>query len=302
MNLPAAVHEFIEHLGAERGFSEHTVRSYSSDLAQLVVFASERGATQPGDLDLELLRDWLWHSSQRGLAKSTLARRAAAVRSLTAWLARTHLSASDAATRLKAPKPDHYLPRVLTREQMNVILGVVAARGSSGDSVALRDLAIVELLYASALRVSELTGLDRGDVDPSRLTARVMGKGSKERIVPFGVPARAAIDDYLRRGRPMLAPDESAGSPLFVGARGGRLSSRTVYTLVSTLLSGVPGSGPAGPHTLRHTAATHLLDGGADLRAVQEMLGHASLGTTQLYTHVSTERLKESYRIAHPRA
>lgn len=302
MNLRAAVDGFIAHLGTERGFSEHTVRSYGSDLAQLVAFASERGATQPGELDLELLRDWLWHSSQRGLAKSTLARRAAAVRSLTAWLARTNLSAADAASRLKAPKPDHYLPRVLTREQMDAILGIVAGRATSDDPVALRDLAIVELLYASALRVSELTGLDRGDVDQGRLTVRVMGKGSRERIVPFGVPARAAIDDYLRRGRPALAPDESAGSPLFVGARGGRLANRTVYTLVSTLLSGVPGTGPAGPHTLRHTAATHLLDGGADLRAVQEMLGHASLGTTQLYTHVSTERLKESYRIAHPRA
>ncbi|WP_309619902.1 tyrosine recombinase XerC [Salinibacterium sp.] len=302
MNLRAAVDGFIAHLGTERGFSEHTVRSYGSDLMQLVAFASERGATQPGELDLELLRDWLWHSSQRGLAKSTLARRAAAVRSLTAWLARTNLSAADAASRLKAPKPDHYLPRVLTREQMDAILGIVAGRAISDDPVALRDCAIVELLYASALRVSELTGLDRGDVDQGRLTVRVMGKGSKERIVPFGVPARAAIDDYLRRGRPALAPDESAGSPLFVGARGGRLANRTVYTLVSTLLSGVPGTGPAGPHTLRHTAATHLLDGGADLRAVQEMLGHASLGTTQLYTHVSTERLKESYRIAHPRA
>ncbi|MBC7591208.1 MAG: tyrosine recombinase XerC [Salinibacterium sp.] len=294
--------QFVAHLGSERGFSEHTVRSYRSDLARLTDFAAARGATEAGDLDLDLFRDWLWRSSQDGLAKSTLARRAAATRSFTAWLARTEITGGDAASRLKAPKSDHHLPRVLTREQMDGILSTLAGRASSDDPVALRDLAIVELLYASALRVSELTGLDRGDIDQERLTVRVLGKGGRERVVPFGVPAGQAIEAYLRRGRPALALDGSAASALFVGARGARLASRTVYALVSTLLATVPGSGPAGPHTLRHTAATHLLDGGADLRAVQEMLGHASLGTTQLYTHVSTERLKESYRIAHPRA
>ena len=269
---------------------------------QLTAFAAARGATEAGDLDLDLLRDWLWQSSQDGLSRATLARRAASARSLTAWLARTEAVATDAAARLKAPTSDHHLPRVLNRDQMDAILTTVANRASSHDPVALRDVAVIELLYASALRVSELTGLAISDVDHGRLTVRVLGKGSKERVVPFGVPARDAIDAYLRLGRPMLAVDASASAALFVGARGGRLASRTVYGLVSTLLESVPGSGPAGPHTLRHTAATHLLDGGADLRAVQEMLGHASLGTTQLYTHVSTERLKESYRIAHPRA
>ena len=300
--LERTVEEFVAHLGSERGFSEHTVRSYRSDLARLTDFAAARGATEVGDLDLDLFRDWLWRSSQDGLAKSTLARRAAATRSFTAWLARTKITGGDAASRLKAPKSDHHLPRVLTREQMDGILSTLAGRASSDDPVALRDLAIVELLYASALRVSELTGLDRGDIDQGRLTVRVLGKGGRERVVPFGVPAGQAIEAYLRRGRPALVLDRSAASALFVGARGARLASRTVYASVSRLLAAVPGSGPAGPHTLRHTAATHLLDGGADLRAVQEMLGHASLGTTQLYTHVSTERLKESYRIAHPRA
>jgi integrase/recombinase XerC len=302
MTLPLTIDRFIAHLSAERGFSEHTVRSYRSDLVQLAAFAAARGATDAGDLDLDLLRDWLWQSSQDGLSRATLARRAASARSLTAWLARTDAVATDAAARLKAPKSDHHLPRVLNRDQMDGILTTVANRASSDDPVALRDVAIIELLYASALRVSELTGLAIGDVDHGRLTVRVLGKGSKERVVPLGVPARDAIDAYLRLGRPKLAVDASASAALFVGARGGRLASRTVYGLVSTLLESVPGSGPAGPHTLRHTAATHLLDGGADLRAVQEMLGHASLGTTQLYTHVSTERLKESYRIAHPRA
>lgn len=300
VDLQRTVDDFASYLAADRGFSEHTVRSYRSDLVQLVAFATARGATGPDDLDLELLRDWLWHSSQDGLAKSTLARRAASARSLSAWLASTKATSTDAAARLKAPKSDHHLPRVLSRDAMEGILARVAARAETGDPVALRDLAIVELLYASALRVSELTGLAVGDVDLGRLTVRVLGKGSKERVVPFGVPARTAIVGWIERGRPALA--EEGASALFVGARGKRLTSRAVYELVSGLLATVPGSGPAGPHTFRHTAATHLLDGGADLRAVQEMLGHASLGTTQLYTHVSAERLKESYRLAHPRA
>ncbi len=302
VDLQRAVDDFTSYLAADRGFSEHTVRSYRSDLTQLVEFALDRGSVQPTDLDLELLRDWLWHSSQAGLAKSTLARRAAAARSFTSWLAHTNNAPTDAAARLRAPKSDRHLPRVLSRDSMDSVLQRVADRAETGDPVALRDLAIVELLYASALRVSELTGLGIGDVDLGRLTVRVLGKGSKERVVPFGVPARTAIIEWMENGRPTLAQEHLAGSPLFVGARGGRLTSRAVYELVAGLLATVPGSGPAGPHTFRHTTATHLLDGGADLRAVQEMLGHASLGTTQLYTHVSTERLKESYRLAHPRA
>jgi integrase/recombinase XerC len=301
VQLAESVDAFAAHLAAERGFSEHTVRSYRSDLSQLAAFAAERGGEDSGDLDLELLRDWLWRSSQDGLAKSTLARRAAAARSFTSWLARTGAVPSDAATRLRAPKSDHHLPRVLTRDQMSAILTRVDERASTGDPVAARDLAIIELLYASAIRVSELTGLGIGDVDLGRLTVRVLGKGSKERVVPFGIPARVAVEGYLAV-RHALADDSGAAAPLFVGTRGKRLTSRAVYALVSGLLATVPGSGPSGPHTLRHTAATHLLDGGADLRAVQEMLGHASLGTTQLYTHVSAERLKESYRTAHPRA
>jgi integrase/recombinase XerC len=299
VDLPTAVAQFADHLATDRGFSAHTVKSYRSDLEQLATFAGARGATSPADVDLELLRDWLWRASQDGLAKATLARRAAAARALTAWFARTRVTPGDAGTRLRAPKTDHHLPRVLTREQMERILDSVQSRADTGDAVAVRDLAIIELLYASALRVSELTGLGLRDVDLGRLTVRVLGKGSKERVVPFGAPARAALERYLSTARAELAGDTDA---VFVGARGARISSRAVYELVSGILASVPGSGPAGPHTFRHTAATHLLDGGADLRAVQEMLGHASLGTTQLYTHVSSERLKESYRMAHPRA
>jgi integrase/recombinase XerC len=295
----SAVSEFAVYLSAERGFSVHTVRSYSADLADLERFTAARGIATTDGLDLEVLRDWLWDGSKAGLAKSTLARRSAAVRSFSSWLARTGAAQTDAGTRLRAPKADHHLPRVLTRAQIDAILAGLADRAASGDAIASRDLAIVELLYASALRVSEIVGLNLGDIDLGRLTVRVTGKGSKERVVPFGAPAQRAIVAYEHRRHELLAAPTPA---VFLGARGNRLGTRTVYELIANLLADIPGSGPAGPHTLRHTAATHLLDGGADLRSVQEMLGHASLGTTQLYTHVSTERLKESYRSAHPRA
>ncbi|MET1042973.1 MAG: tyrosine recombinase XerC [Microbacteriaceae bacterium] len=330
MQLDHAIDRFAVHLTAERGFSANTVRSYRSDLLRLANFAENRGVTDVAGLDLELLRDWLWEGSQQGLAKASLARRSAAVRGLTGWLTATGDSGTDAAARLRAPKADRHLPRVLTRDQMEIILGSLSGRAATGDPAAVRDLAVIELLYASALRVSELVGLDTADLDQSKLTVRVTGKGSKQRVVPFGVPALRALQDYLHRGRPELltrptgthsttaqsgtaqsgsalpsAAPPAASPPtsaLFLGTRGGRLGSRAVYRLVAALLTDLPGTGPAGPHALRHTAATHLLDGGADLRAVQEMLGHASLGTTQIYTHVSLDRLKQSYQSAHPRA
>lgn len=291
------------------------MHAYGSDLRTLAALATERGLTDTDQVELELLRDWLWRSAQSGAAKATLARHAAAARGFTAWCARTGVASADAGARLRAPKPDRTLPRVLTREQIDGLLDRLAGAVDNAPddrerARALRDRAMVELLYASALRVSELAGLDLGDVDLGRLTVRVLGKGSKERVVPFGVPASDAIVDYLQRGRPVLVAAAAgegerggaAGSPIFLGMRGARIGSRAVYSLVSSLLTAVPGDGPAGPHALRHSTATHLLDGGADLRAVQELLGHASLGTTQIYTHVSAERLKESYRAAHPRA
>jgi integrase/recombinase XerC len=252
------------------------------------------------DVDLELLRDWLWQAAQEGLAKSTLARRTAAVRSFTVWALGTGLVSTDAALRLRAPKADQHLPRVLTRQQVEGILDSLTVLAATGDPLAQRNVAMVELLYASALRVSELAGLDVDRIDRERHTVRVMGKGSKERVVPFGAPAGRALSRYLDDGRCGLLIEPTPA--VFLGARGKRVSTRIVYQLVAGLLAEIPGTGPSGPHALRHTAATHLLDGGADLRAVQEMLGHASLGTTQIYTHVSAERLKESYRLAHPRA
>jgi integrase/recombinase XerC len=303
VELESALADFTVHLTAERGFSAHTARAYRTDLAALLAFADARGIRTAAGLNLELLRDWLWSGAQSGLAKATLARHSAAARSFTAWLTRRGTLTADPGARLRAPRADRTLPRVITRAQMSELLAGLSARAESADAGAGRDLAVIELLYASALRVSELTGLDLDDVDLDRLTVRVLGKGAKERVVPFGVPAQSAIVDYLRLARPLLAEGHAVnGRPLFLGARGQRLGTRAVYELVAGLLVDLPGGGPAGPHALRHTAATHLLDGGADLRAVQELLGHASLGTTQIYTHVSTERLTESYRLAHPRA
>jgi integrase/recombinase XerC len=299
VQLDLVVNEFARHLSAERGFSEHTVRAYRSDLADLVGFAEARMATTPEDVDLELVRDWLWHSSTAGMAKSTLARRSASARAFTSWLARTNRTPTDAAARLRAPKPDQHLPRVLSRNQIEGLFAGLSAAASDGDVIAVRDLAIIELLYASALRVSEVAGLDLRDLDLGRMTVLVTGKGSKQRVVPFGMPASRALRSYLLVRETSIVDPTNA---VFLGARGKRLGTRSIYEIVATLLRELPGSGPAGPHALRHTAATHLLDGGADLRAVQELLGHASLGTTQIYTHVSTERLKESYSLAHPRA
>ncbi|TFD55223.1 tyrosine recombinase XerC [Cryobacterium frigoriphilum] len=308
MLLTREIADFVLYLQVERGFSEHTVRAYRSDLARLAAFAAQRSLTDTADVDLELLREWLWFETQAGLSRATLARRSASARSFTAWLTRTGEAPADPGVRLRSPKPAQSLPRVLGNAQMTVLLSSLMIRAQGTDPRAGRDLAIIEVLYASALRVSELVGLDVADIDFDRLTLRVTGKGAKERVVPFGVPARTAIVDYLRGARPLLAtPPASAHPPgpptaLFLGTRGQRLGVRAVYRLVAGLLSDVPGSGPSGPHALRHTAATHLLDGGADLRAVQELLGHVSLGTTQIYTHVSAERLQQSYRLAHPRA
>ena len=300
--LREAIALYVRAVELERGASPHTVRAYAGDLETFASFVETSGAEpDPALVDLELLREWVWSQNDAGLAASSLARRTSTVRGFTAWLARTGRAAADAGARLRAPRPDRRLPRVLSRHQVDALLDDLCAVAAAHDPPALRDLAIIELLYASALRVSELVGLDLGDVDEARRVVRVLGKGAKERVVPYGVPAARALRGYLDFGRSALIAHDS-GQALFLAARGRRESTRSVYTLVAGLLAGLPGTGPSGPHTFRHTAATHLLDGGADLRAVQEILGHASLGTTQIYTHVSAERLASVYRTAHPRA
>jgi integrase/recombinase XerC len=305
VNLDDLLDDYLVHVRAERGYSEHTVAAYRADLVDLVRFAAHRGVAEPTGIDLLLLRDWLWAATERGLARTSIARRAASARGWTAWMQRRGLVPTDTGARLKAPRAQRTLPRVVGERALAEALAALGARAATGDPIAMRDAAIAELLYASALRVSELVGLDLPDVDRRRRTVRVTGKGAKERVVPYGAPAARALDRYLETARPAIvaALDAPAPAPaVFLGARGGRLGVRSVHRQVAGMLASIPGTGPSGPHALRHSAATHLLDGGADLRTVQEFLGHASLGTTQIYTHVSAERLKESYRTAHPRA
>ncbi|MFB4351707.1 tyrosine-type recombinase/integrase [Microbacterium sp. LS_15] len=300
MEISAAMSAFVDHLDRVRRLSPATVRAYRSDLRDLSAMVGEIGV---GQVTLEDLRDWLWAATQRGDARSTLARRTAAVRSFFAWAQDEELIAHDPSLRLVAPKRGRTLPTVASKDSMTALLDAQRETASSGDPIALRDHAILELLYGAGIRVSELCGLDIDDVDLDRGTARVLGKGAKERVVPFGTPARDAIGAFLTRGRPLLAARAAVTSPaLLLGVRGGRVGPRAVYTLVAEVLAPLVGAETVGPHALRHTAATHLLDGGADLRAVQEILGHASLGTTQIYTHVSSERLAATYRLAHPRA
>lgn len=296
-----AIERWCGHLADVRRLSPATVRAYRSDLFDLARTAGEQVPIER--VDLEELREWLWQATTRGDRKSTVARRTASARNFFAWATESGLVPSDPALRLVAPKRGRTLPAVASAPALDDLLARMADAARDGDPVLLRDHAIVELLYAAAIRVSELCAARLGDLDRDRRTARVVGKGDKERVVPFGLPAQRAIEAYLVRGRPALAARRE-GAPsdrLFLGARGGDLGPRSVYDLVSRALGPLVG-GAAGPHTLRHSAATHLLDGGADLRAVQEMLGHASLGTTQIYTHVSSERLAATYRQAHPRA
>lgn len=306
MRLHEAVDAYARSLADVRRLSPATVRAYRSDLADL---ATSTGDPLVGAVDLETLREWLWQATKRGDARSTIARRTASVRGFFAWAADGGLVDADPSLRLVAPKRGRALPHVAAADALGAALDVLAREADGGDPLALRDHSLIEMLYGSGMRVSELCGLDLDDVDHARRTARVLGKGAKERVVPFGAPAARALDAYLVRARPVLVAraaeaTNAAATPrgaVFLGARGARIGSRAVYDVVARIVSPTLGR-TAGPHALRHSAATHLLDGGADLRAVQELLGHASLGTTQIYTHVSSERLAATYRLAHPRA
>ena len=295
--LAAARDGFVRHLELERGRSAHTVRAYGGDVTHLLQHAGRLGVQEPAELDLQVLRSWLARLRSTGAARTTIARRGSSARTFTAWAHRRGLVAADPGLLLATPKGHRPLPDVLQPDEAARLVDHV-----DGDApVELRDRLALELLYATGIRVAELCGLDIDDVDRGRRVLRVTGKGNKERTVPYGVPAERALDAWLVRGRPSWAT-RSSGPALLLGARGGRVDPRAVRTLVHTRLAAVPGAPDLGPHGLRHSAATHLLEGGADLRSVQELLGHATLATTQIYTHVSVERLRTSYDRAHPRA
>ena len=293
------------YLALQRDLFGHTVRAYLVDINDLLSFLGVgEGDAEPVDaalatLDLADLRDWLAAMAASGRSRATLARRSASVRTFSAWAFEAGLLTSDVAARLRSPRVDNRLPGVLTTQQASQLLTTAADLASDGEVLAVRDLAIIETLYATGVRVSELAGLDVADLDHSQRTLRVLGKGRKERTVPYGLPAARALEAWLGRRGEICADD--AGDALFLGARGRRIDPRAVRDVVHRLCAAaqVP---DLGPHGLRHSAATHVLGGGADLRSVQELLGHSSLATTQRYTHVSAERLRSVYEQAFPRA
>ena len=292
-----AVDDFGRHLARVDNRSEHTVRAYVGDVVSLLHHASQAGLQSPGELDIAALRGWLTARMRGGAARTSQARHAAAARNFTAWAHRAGLAAGDPGAQLASPRAHRDLPSVLRAEQA---AAMIESNAKGQDAEGVRDRAVLELLYASGVRVSELCGLDRADLDESRRLIRVFGKGAKERAVPYGLPAQRALDNWLRHGRPTMA-NHASGDALFLGVKGGRLQQTVVRRIIAAAArsAGLPHT---SPHDLRHSAATHLLDGGADLRAVQDLLGHASLSSTQIYTHVSTERLRAAFKQAHPRA
>ncbi|HZA11885.1 tyrosine recombinase XerC [Mycobacterium sp.] len=300
--MSAILDDFADHLTLERGRSNHTQRAYLGDIGSLLDYLAARKADATlNDLTLPLLRSWLAAQAAAGAARTTLARRTSAVKTFTAWAARRGLLTVDPATRLQLPKARRTLPAVLRQDQALDAMAAAKSGTQQGDPLALRDRLIVELLYATGIRVGELCGLDIDDVDTGRRLIRVLGKGNKQRTVPFGEPAQAALTAWLAEGRPALA-NGASGPALLLGARGRRLDQRQARTVVHQTIAAVDGAPDIGPHGLRHSAATHLLEGGADLRIVQELLGHSTLATTQLYTHVSVARLRAVHDQAHPRA
>ena len=301
-NYEKLIAAFTRHLEVERSLSVHTIRAYIGDLESLVDHLQNIGVADISQLELIHLRSWLANQQVKGGARTTLSRRAVSVRLFTKWAVKKKYLANDVAATLATPKGHRTLPEVLEIADAKVAMDSLATRAAEEDTpISLRDVAMVEMLYASGARVAELCGLDLGDIDYDRQTIRVLGKGNKERTIPLGNPAMRALNAYLKDARDSLKNAQSANA-VFLGARGKRIDQRTVRTVVYNALQAIEGIERMGPHALRHSAATHLLEGGADLRTVQEILGHASLATTQIYTHVSTERLQKAFKQAHPRA
>ena len=301
-NYEKLVEAFTRHLEVERSLSVHTIRAYLGDLESLLTHLETIGVLDISQLELVHLRSWLANQQIKGGARTTLSRRAVSVRLFTKWAVKNKYLAKDVAATLATPKGHRILPEVLEIADAKTAMDSLATRAAEEETpISLRDVAMVELLYATGARVAELCGLDLSDIDYDRQTIRVLGKGNKERTIPLGNPAMKALNAWIKDGRDLLKKAQSEDA-VFLGARGKRIDQRTVRTVVYNALEAIEGIERMGPHALRHSAATHLLEGGADLRTVQEILGHASLATTQIYTHVSTERLQKAFKQAHPRA
>ena len=294
--------EYTHYLTQERSLSEHTTRAYLGDLASFFDNLELQKIDEVSTITIAHIRSWLATQQVKGGARTTLSRRAVSIRLFTKWATKKGYLAKDVGATLATPKGHRTLPEVLSVSDATTAMDSLATRVAEEETpLSKRDCAILEVLYASGARVSELCGLDLDDIDYHRNTIRVLGKGNKERTIPLGNPAMKALSDWIKNGRGEIAKSASE-SAVFVGARGKRIDQRTVRTIVYEALSALEGVERMGPHALRHSAATHLLEGGADLRTVQEILGHASLATTQIYTHVSTERLQKAFKQAHPRA
>lgn len=301
-NFAKVGNAFQRYLEVERNLSLHTIRAYMGDLRSLLEHLEKLGLKEISTLELSHLRSWLANQGVKGGARATISRRAISVKLFTKWAVKNKYLASDVGATLATPKGHRTLPDVIDVNKAQLVMDSMAVRaGEEQSAISLRDVAMLEVLYATGARVGELCGLDIGDIDYSRNTIRVLGKGNKERVIPMGKPAVAALELWLQDGHALLVSAHSAQA-VFLGARGKRIDQRTVRTVVYEALSAIEGIKRMGPHALRHSAATHLLEGGADLRTVQEILGHASLATTQLYTHVSTARLHKVFKQAHPRA
>ena len=304
MRIERAVTAYLRHVSIERGLSEHTVTAYRRDLGDYVAWLSERGVLDTADVTPEIVSRYVADRAAASPppAASSLARLQSSVRGLHGHLAREGIEDEDASTRLRPPKAARRLPKALTIEQVERLL----AAPSADDETGLRDRALLELMYATGARVSEIVTLDVDDVahggSASDDIVRLRGKGDKERIVPVGSYARGALDAYLTRARPVLSGRGRATPRLFLGARGAPLSRQSAWLVIRAAAEKAGIASHVSPHTLRHSFATHLLQGGADVRVVQELLGHASVATTQIYTHVTIDALRDVYATSHPRA
>ncbi len=292
--------KYEEHLIHVRNLADNSIVGYVSDLKSFLAHIEKLGISEFSELKLTHIRSWLANLQSTGATRATLARRIVSMRAFTYWAASQGWISEDIGAQLAIPKPHKTLPDVLNLAQTETVLAAIAAKaGEDPTPLNIRDLAMIEVLYASGIRVSELCGLNFVDFDTSRNTLQVLGKGNKQRVVPIGIPAVKALENWLKVGRPEMANKDSENA-IFIGSRGKRIDQRTVREVVYDAMAAI--GSHMSPHGLRHTAATHLLEGGADLRTVQEILGHASLATTQIYTHVSPKRLQTAYQQAHPRA
>ena len=294
--------KFLDYLKIEKNRSDNTIRSYQTDIELLFEFLTSRGLSSFKEIQTDFIKEWIVSLKKNNISNTTISRRISSIKVFFNFLVKNNLIEINPTLKIIAPKLNKVLPNILGQKQADQLLTQAAIYEVEEESqeVRIRDYAILEVLYSTGIRVSELVGLDVEDINFSNLTLKVLGKGKKERFVPFGIPAREAIDKYLKDSRNSF--NDKNSQALFLGLRGKRLNVRQVRRILNKAMDQIENSKEVSPHDLRHSAATHMLEAGADLRIVQELLGHSSLATTQKYTHVTIERLREVFANAHPRA